>query len=138
EHLQHLAKEFRIEGRILFTGPISSAEAHVLFSRAVLAVFPYTVSYSASGTLPMAVQHKKPIVASKTPYLQESLQDGINALMVEPGDAHQLAKAIERLLDDATLRTSLGQHLYEDWKGQSWDEVARLTWDVYLRLGLDL
>ncbi len=49
-----------------------------------------------------------PVVVSDIPAFEEMLTDGVEALLVPPGDAGSLAGAIERLLDHAALRERLG------------------------------
>ncbi|MCI0432176.1 MAG: glycosyltransferase family 4 protein [Gemmatimonadetes bacterium] len=50
-----------------------------------------------------------PVVASRIGGLQFTVQDGATGLLFEPGDDQDLARKIERLLDDADLRTRLGR-----------------------------
>lgn len=50
----------------------------------------------------------KPIVASRLGQIAAVVADGEDGLLVEPGDAAALAKAIERLARDAALRARLG------------------------------
>lgn len=49
-----------------------------------------------------------PVVVSDIPAFEEMLTDGVEALLCPPGDAESLACALERLLDDASLRSRLG------------------------------
>ena len=51
----------------------------------------------------------RPIVASRVGQIRDVLADGTSALLVEPDDSEALARAIVRLIDDACLRTKLGQ-----------------------------
>ncbi len=48
-----------------------------------------------------------PVVASRTGGIVEMVEDGVDGLLVEPGNAAALASAIERLLGDAVLRSRL-------------------------------
>jgi glycosyltransferase involved in cell wall biosynthesis len=48
------------------------------------------------------------IVVSRIGGLPEAVIDGESGLIVEPGDVSALAAALERLLDDPTLRAQLG------------------------------
>jgi glycosyltransferase involved in cell wall biosynthesis len=50
----------------------------------------------------------KPIVASRLGQIAEVIVDGESGLLVEPGDHLGLARAIEKLADDAELRERLG------------------------------
>lgn len=50
-----------------------------------------------------------PVVATRSGSLPEVVRDDETGLLVPPGDAGALAAALERLLDDASLRGRLGQ-----------------------------
>jgi glycosyltransferase involved in cell wall biosynthesis len=50
-----------------------------------------------------------PVVASRIGQLAELIGDGVTGLLCQPGNPEDLAEALERLLHDPRLRTSLGQ-----------------------------
>lgn len=50
----------------------------------------------------------KPVIASRLGQVADVIRDGENGLLVEPGDAGALARAIERLAQDELLRARLG------------------------------
>ena len=50
-----------------------------------------------------------PIIASRAGGMPEAVRDGINGLLIAPGDIAALAAAMNRLLDDAALRTRMGE-----------------------------
>jgi glycosyltransferase involved in cell wall biosynthesis len=49
-----------------------------------------------------------PVVSSALPAVQELITDGVNGLLVPPGNVERLAAAMSRLLDDPQLRQRLG------------------------------
>jgi glycosyltransferase involved in cell wall biosynthesis len=49
-----------------------------------------------------------PVVASRVGGLPEAVVDGSTGLLVAPGDAGELAAAIDRLMSDGALRQRLG------------------------------
>ena len=51
----------------------------------------------------------RPVVASQLGQIADVIRDGENGLLVEPGNADELARAIERLAADAGLRVRLGE-----------------------------
>ncbi|TVR53326.1 MAG: glycosyltransferase family 1 protein [Gemmatimonadales bacterium] len=62
--------------------------------------------------LPLAVLEGmfagNPLVATRTSGIPEAVRDGVEGLLVTPGDPEELASALERLLSDADLRARLG------------------------------
>jgi len=60
-------------------------------------------------TLVEAAASARPIVASDVPGCRDVVRDGVNGLLVPPGDAAALAAAIGRLLADPQLRRRMGE-----------------------------
>ena len=62
-------------------------------------VLPY-LDATQSGVLSIAYTHGNPVIASDTGGLREQLGDGEEGILVPPGDADELAKAMRMLCDD--------------------------------------
>ena len=127
--LRELVKKHRLESKVIFTGFLPAEEVHYLFDRAVLVVFPYIMTISASGALSYAIQHYKPIIVTDTEFFREELKDA--ALFVQAGNVEELAEAIRRLLEDEKLRISLSRTLVKKAEEKSWEAVARKMLEVY-------
>ncbi len=70
----------------------------------------YVLSSFSEGTPRTLVEARGfgcPVVATDVGGIPTSVEDGRDGLLVKPGDAAQLANAIERVLDDEDLRLSL-------------------------------
>jgi len=63
----------------------------------------------------------KPILCSDLPVLREVIEDGSNGILVPPDNVEAWAAALQRLLDDGTLRQRLGVTAHADF-------LARHTW----------
>jgi glycosyltransferase involved in cell wall biosynthesis len=67
---------------------------------------------SASEGMPVSVLEAMaaglPVVASRVGGVPEQVADGETGLLVRPGDPHELAAALERLIGDRDLRRRLG------------------------------
>lgn len=72
---------------------IPNEEVSGLFERADVLVLPY-LSATQSGVAQVALANGLPIIASRTGGLQEIVADGVNGLLVPPGDSDALARAI--------------------------------------------
>ena len=78
-----------------------------LFARSAVVVLPY-VEASQSGVVPVAYAFGKPVVVTSVGGLPEMVEDGVNGLVVEPGDEAALADAIARLLEQPDLARAMG------------------------------
>ncbi|MFQ5599178.1 MAG: glycosyltransferase family 4 protein [Candidatus Krumholzibacteriia bacterium] len=74
------------------------------------------------------------LISTRTGAIPEYLEDGVHALLVEPGDAVGLARALRRLLEDAALRERLGRAACERVRDYDWAQVAERLGAVYARV----
>jgi glycosyltransferase involved in cell wall biosynthesis len=130
ERARRLAEKLGVAGRTVFRGYLSPPEARQEQSRADVLVIPLHDSATARYfTSPLklfeAMAAARPIIASDLPSVREVLTDGVNALLVPPGDPEALAAAITRLRDDEELRQSLGRRAGQDAVAYAWAERAR-------------
>jgi glycosyltransferase involved in cell wall biosynthesis len=81
-----------------------------------------------------AAQHGRAVVATNVGGVPEAVADGTTGLLVPPGDPPAFAAAISRLLDDAALRTRLGEAARAHaGKRFSVERYAKNVEDVYDR-----
>lgn len=64
----------------------------------------------------------RPVIASRVAGIPDVLTDGVNGVLVAPGDADALAEAIRRLAADPARRRRLGEAARAD-------AASRLSWD---------
>lgn len=68
---------------------------------------------------------RKAIVCSDLPVLREILRDGENALLCKPDDVGAWGLAMEKLRDDADLRTRLADNAFTEYrKHYTWEKRA--------------
>ncbi|MFY9556630.1 MAG: glycosyltransferase, partial [Blastocatellia bacterium] len=97
-----------------FTGRVSHDEVPAFLDACDILVSPHVDSTDGSkffGSPTKLFEYMamaKPIVASRLGQIGDVIIDGENGLLVEPGDANALARAIERLAYDEALRARLG------------------------------
>lgn len=106
--LEEKARDEGVADRVRFTGWLASGPVEALFARAEVVVCPsvWDEPFGLVGIEAMA--HAKPVVAFEVGGVPDWLADGETGLAVPRCDAHAMADAIERLLDDPALRARLG------------------------------
>jgi len=60
---------------------------------------------------------RRPVVATGVSAIPELIEDGANGLLVPEKDVPALARALDRLLEDAALRRTLADAAYETVRG---------------------
>ncbi len=96
-----------LHGRVRLAGWIPDASA-------VMRYFHIYCHPSLDEALPLAIieamASRCAVVATRVGAVSELIEDGISGLLVPPGDAVSLRRAIEVLLRDETLRARLGEN----------------------------
>lgn len=116
------------------TGHTAYEDAPAVYRRGDLFVSP-TYAEGFSNTILEAMAMGLPIVSTRAVGVVDCLEDERNALLVPPRDAHALAHALARLLDDTALRTRLARTaLAEVRELYSWQAVGGQIQRVYTRL----
>jgi glycosyltransferase involved in cell wall biosynthesis len=119
---RRLAEQMGLIDITAIVGPVPDSYAYL--ENADIFVLPSLEEGSGSLSLLEALQAGVAVIASAIDGIPEDVTDGETALLVPPGDAEQLAAAIERLLNDETLREDIAQ------RGRRTFE-ARFSCDVF-------
>lgn len=91
---------------------IEDAEVAQLFLDTDIVVLPYTEA-SQSGVLNLAATFGKPVIVTDVGELRQTVQPNGLGLVVPPGDAEQLARAIRLLAENSELRRNFGANALE-------------------------
>lgn len=124
--LRHMAA---LQQHVLFLDHISDQDLIAIYQMATCFVFPSL--YEGFG-LPVveAMTASCPVITTTSSSLPEVAGDA--ALLVDPLDSREMARAMQRVLQD----TDLQQHMAAAGRIQaarfSWEETARIYRDVYL------
>jgi glycosyltransferase involved in cell wall biosynthesis len=127
--LQALARQLGISDRVTFTGMVEPARVPELLRRASVLALPNPASaISTRFTSPLKLFEYlaagRAIVASDLPSIREILHNGVDALLVAPGDANALAGAIRRLLAEPALAARLSRAAFEAAPRYAWERRA--------------
>jgi len=72
-----------------------------------------------------------PVVATDIPVFREYLHDGVDSLLVAPGDVPALAAALATVMEDAATRSRLAAAGESVASAQGWDGSARRHLEIY-------
>ncbi len=106
--MRRLARRLGVAGRVRFAGWLSAEELAVELAEASVLVMPSRWPEPAGLVGIEAQAAGRPVVASATGGVGDWLTDGVNGLCVSPGDARELARALEELLGDPPRQAAMG------------------------------
>lgn len=101
---------------------IPNEEIDLYFKAANVLVLPY-LQTSHSAVLQIAFALGLPVIASDVGGLRESVKDGINGLLVKPGDSTSLAQAILNYFNK-NLEESMRSNILKMLNTDQWDRIA--------------
>jgi glycogen synthase len=128
--LEKEAKRIRVGDRFHFVGFVAHERLPAAMAHADLLVLPSI--YEELGTVLLeAMQAALPIVASNIGGIPDVIEDGVNGLLVSPGEPEALARAIDRLLADRDLARRLSEGAQERAKDYDWEVLAERVLRVY-------
>ena len=108
EQARLLAKELKIDTQVIFLGWINGIEKSKAFQESSVFCLP---SY-AEG-FPMAVldawAYGLPVVTTPVGGLPDVLINGKNALVFQPGDIHELAQQLHKIIENKELRMAISE-----------------------------
>ena len=110
---------------------ISDKDRARMFAAASVVVLPY-IEATQSGVIPIAYNHEKPVIATRTGGLPDMVAHGDTGLLIPPRDSDAIAEAAIELLRDKQRRRAMGRAGKEKLDREcSPPVVARQTLEVY-------
>lgn len=108
EQLFNLIQSFNLSESVkLILGWQSAEVVRDFYAMSDIYVLP-TLSDLTPHTIKQAMVMAKPVVTTTASWMRYIIQDGEEALLVEPGQERSLAEAIEKLITDPELRRNMG------------------------------
>ena len=124
ELLKQKIHSYGLSSKINFAGRVSDLKLNKLYNEADIFVFPsFWEGYGM--VVAEAMSAGVPSVASRLPSLDGLVEDGVNGLLFETGDANDMAGKLETLLVNEELLNKLSLAAFEKSKAlKSWDETC--------------
>jgi len=104
------------------------------FRHCLFAVLPSICLDACPTTVLEAMASGRPVVATTTGGIVDMIADGVNGLLVPPGDEHELSRAMARLLKDADLCVGLAADARERVQQFTASAVVERLEAVYARV----
>ena len=114
--LKHIA-DCKLNGRVSLLGWTDPDKARVLLAECDVLVLP-----SHNEALPLvileAMAHGRPVVTTPVGSIQDVVIHELNGLLVEPGNAADLASALDQMIRDPGLRRQMGLNARAAYEAQ--------------------
>jgi glycosyltransferase involved in cell wall biosynthesis len=131
--LRRRIAELGLERRVQLAGYVPQSKLGARYRHADLFVLP-SFAESFGLVLLEAMSTGLPVVATRVGGIPETVSDGVNGLLVEPGSALELTRAIRALILDPERRRRMGEKnvaLVTERFG--WPRIAEAYEEVYYR-----
>lgn len=106
--LRAIAADLGVADRVHFLEGLSREEIAACYARADVFALPSTGEGFGLVFLE-AMAFAKPVVGAACGGTTDVVEDGVNGLLVPPGDTERLAQGLDRLLRDGSLRAEMGR-----------------------------
>lgn len=133
EQLNQYIIENELEKNIKFKGFLSKDELKIEYAECSVFVLP-SKEESQGLVLVEAMAAGKPIVATNVGGIPYVVDEGKNGFIVNYGESESIAKSILKLLEDDTLRLSLGENGKKKAMTFALDKIGRQTYSIYKTL----
>lgn len=112
EKLQACINEYGLQGMVKFEGFVSGEKKIECLNWADVYILPSFNEGLPIGILE-AMSYRHPIISTPVGGIPEVVKDGVNGIMVKPGNVQEIAKAISAFVGDKKLVEEYGMHSIE-------------------------
>lgn len=131
-YYQQLTVKLGISNSVRFVGAVPNDELAGYYTSATIYIAP-TIGREAMGiVLIEAMACGLPVIASHITGYDEVIENGVNGILVPPGNSEKLGEKIIQLLGSKTTREKLAEQALLRSKDFEWSKIAREVEKVYL------
>jgi glycosyltransferase involved in cell wall biosynthesis len=107
---QRIVRDFKLESHVEFIGPVAPPRKYEVVRNADLFVMPtYYKNEGHPFVILEAMSAGLPVVSTNAGCISETVVDGINGFIVEPGNREEFAGRVVSLLTNDDLRRRMGE-----------------------------
>lgn len=129
-----LVERLGIAKAVELVGAISQSDLPDYYRKADVFCSPALGGETQGVVLLEAMACGVPVVASRIPGYDETVQDGVNGLLCPPNDIKSLSQLIIQVLVEQELRIKLINNALESVKLYAWPFIAEKTFNYYQEL----
>jgi glycosyltransferase involved in cell wall biosynthesis len=133
EILTKLSEDLRVQDKVFLLHSTNDYELAGVY--AACDVFIYPSSASPWGlVVTEAMAASKPVIVSRQVGTSEIIQDNFNGIIIDKTKPEEIAKQVEKLMNNSKLRTEIGENAYKYVKENlSWERYAKKVEIVFQR-----
>jgi glycosyltransferase involved in cell wall biosynthesis len=131
---RQLADRLGVAASVDFLGAVPQENMPRLYAGCDVYCAPGLGGETLGIVLLEAMASGAPVVASRIPGYDETIQDGVNGILTPPADPEALSMALVRVLLDKSLRERLSAAGLDRAREYAWPKVVLRTLDFYREL----
>ena len=133
ERLHKLIHDYELEEEVCYEGFVSGEKKNTLLSKSDAYILPsYTEGLPVS--ILEAMSYRLAVISTPVGGIPEVIEDGVNGILVQPGDKDAITFAILRLMNDSYLCNYMGAVSYQRVQTHFPDTVSKNLEDIYMNL----
>lgn len=132
-YYKQLASNLGISEQVTFLGSVPNSNLPRVYNTADIVVLPSQLQEAFPLVILEALACGKPAIVSNLPGVRSMVTDGVEGLLVKPGDVIDLAEKLLRLLDNPQLRQEMGRRGRAKIEANyAWSKVVDRLENMYL------
>jgi glycosyltransferase involved in cell wall biosynthesis len=119
-----------VENKVFFIRSKCDSDLAKVYASCDVFLFPQQITWGLAVVEAMA--SSKPVIVAKGCGVAEIIQDNVNGMLVENGKPEEIAKKVENLITDPSLREKIGKNAMNYVKEHlSWEKYAMTMEGVF-------
>lgn len=132
ERLVSLVRQMGLLEVVNFRGWLDRTMMRSIYSEADVFVLP-SIDEGMPNVVLEAMASGIPVVVTRVRGNVDLVEDGVNGFLFEPGDAEELKRLLEKVVDDEKLRVQIGKNARKKAEQYSWQRTAEKYREILLR-----